>query len=109
MSAAKFHAVTAVSTVPVNGVRAMKAGETRIALYNVGGRFYATDLFCTHARVSLAGGYIDNDIIECALHGGAFHIPTGKAVTQPCTQDLQVYDVKVENDTVYVAVPEATP
>src|SRR5690554_8133467 len=72
-----------------------------IAVYNLGGHFYATADLCTHATASLAEGDIDDDLITCPVHWGQFHIPSGKAVTFPCERDLRTYRVELEGDEVY--------
>jgi len=81
------------------------AGEP-VCLYNLGGKIYATHDICTHAHASLAEGFIDGENIECPLHQGLFHIPTGKAVGPPVEEDLRVYPVKVEGDQIFVQAPE---
>jgi 3-phenylpropionate/trans-cinnamate dioxygenase ferredoxin subunit len=42
------------------------------------------------------------DIIECPLHQGRFHIPTGKAKSAPVCVDLVCYPVKVEGGQVFI-------
>ncbi len=51
-----------------------------IVLYNVGGRFYATQNDCGHQRASLARGTLDGNIVTCALHGAKFDVTTGRNV-----------------------------
>ena len=54
--------------------------KTMIAIYNIDNNFYATDLFCSHEKVSLCDGFIDGDTVECPLHQGVFKISTGDFV-----------------------------
>ena len=72
-----------------------------IAVYNIDGTFYATDDCCTHGLASLAEGTLEGENIECNLHFGGFHVPTGKAVFAPCSIDLRTYPVVVEGDDVF--------
>ena len=76
-----------------------------IALYNVDGTIYATDAACTHAAANLAEGYQDGDVIECPLHQGRFHIPTGQPLCRPAKVALQIYAVRAHGDDVFVEVP----
>lgn len=94
--------VIEVSDVPDGEVVEVSAGGETLALYNVDGTFYATQGICTHAHGCLAEGYVDGDCIECPLHQGLFHIPTGKAMEGPVTQDLKVYPVRVADGAVLV-------
>jgi nitrite reductase/ring-hydroxylating ferredoxin subunit/mannose-6-phosphate isomerase-like protein (cupin superfamily) len=101
----EFRAVFAVSDLKPGQAKRAKVGDLELAIYNVDGKFYASEGFCTHARVHLGGGYVDGRLIECRMHGGTFDIPTGKAVGDPCTVDLKTYAVKVEGNQIYVGVP----
>ena len=73
-----------------------------IAVFNLDGDFYATDDTCTHDKYSLADGYVDDGVVECALHMAKFNIRTGKVLSPPATEDVATYDVKVEDGIVYV-------
>jgi nitrite reductase/ring-hydroxylating ferredoxin subunit len=77
----------------------------RLALYNVAGRYYATDDRCTHADVPLSKGRIVGDLIECPLHVAFFEIATGKARGVPVTRDVRTYSVHRLGDELFVAVP----
>jgi nitrite reductase/ring-hydroxylating ferredoxin subunit len=94
--------VCSTSEVPENSVKSFEVGNNVIAIYNVGGEFYATDNECTHGAASLAEGMLDGDIIECSLHFGAFNLKTGEAVQAPCFTPLRTYKVIVENGEVRV-------
>ena len=95
-------AVCAVSDVPENSVQRFEAGAATLAVYNVGGTFYATDNECTHGAASLADGILEGDVIECTLHFGAFNVKTGEAVQPPCFTPLRTYKVAVRDGQVLV-------
>ena len=88
--------------VPDNGVVLAWKGEDPVALYRLGDRYYATSDNCTHGSGSLSEGFVCGENIECPMHQGLFHIPTGKAVGVPCIDDVKCYEVLVENGTVYL-------
>jgi nitrite reductase/ring-hydroxylating ferredoxin subunit len=98
--------VAAVNDIREDGTLLVSCGEEPICLYKLGGRIYATHDICTHGQASLADGFIDGENIECPLHQGFFHIPTGKAVGAPCTEDLKIYSVKAEAGAVYLRIEE---
>lgn len=91
-----------VGDVGENDVIQVKFGEVCIALFNIAGRYYATSGICTHAHAFLAQGYLQDDTIECPLHQGVFHVPTGRAMGAPVTRNLQTYSVKVEGDRILI-------
>ena len=85
-----------------NSVKSFEVGDNVIAVYNLGGTFYATDNECTHGAASLADGILEDDIIECTLHFGAFNVKTGEAVQAPCFTALRTYKVVVQDGQVMV-------
>jgi nitrite reductase/ring-hydroxylating ferredoxin subunit len=90
------------SEITPESVKAFDVGDKRLAVFNIGGRFYVTDDECTHASASLADGMLDGEVIECAVHMGAFHVPTGEVKAPPCAMALRTYKVIVEGDDVLV-------
>jgi nitrite reductase/ring-hydroxylating ferredoxin subunit len=83
-------------------VRRFDIEGTPIAIYNIDGTFYATDDRCTHGAASLAEGLLEGDTIECDLHFGAFHVPTGKPVAPPCAVPVKTFPVVLQDGTVLV-------
>jgi len=77
-------------------------GENPIAVYRVGGEFFATDDTCTHAKFSLSEGYVEGDEVVCALHEARFCLRTGRVMSPPATVALRTYPVRVENGEVFV-------
>ena len=51
-----------------------------IALFNVGGAYYALDNTCTHRGGPLAEGALDGDQVTCPWHGAVFNVTTGAVV-----------------------------
>jgi naphthalene 1,2-dioxygenase system ferredoxin subunit len=94
--------VASALDVPEDGTFLVKCGGEPLCLYNIRGQIYATHDTCTHGQASLADGFIDGENIECPLHQGLFHIPTGKAIGAPCTEDVDSYPVKIQDGSVYV-------
>jgi len=78
--------------------------ERSIALYNIGGRVFATSNVCTHEDAWLSEGYVDGDCIECPLHGAVFHIPSGEVRGGPVDRGIQTYAVQVVDAEVFVDV-----
>lgn len=75
-----------------------------IAVYNLGGQFYATADLCTHATASLSEGDVEDGMIVCPVHWGMFHIPSGEAQGFPCETDLQTYPVEVEGEEIFAVI-----
>lgn len=77
-------------------------GEEPVALFNVNGEFHAIQDTCTHGEWSLAEGYLEGDVVECALHMAKFCVRTGKVCALPATLPVKVFPVRVEGDEVFV-------
>ncbi len=75
---------------------------TAIAIYNIDGKYYATDDLCTHGAASLSEGIVIDEVIECPLHQGRFCVRTGKALSAPVSAAVKTYPAKVEGGKVYV-------
>ena len=90
------------SDVADNSVKSFEIGNNVLAVYNLGGAFFVTDNECTHGAASLADGILEDDIIECSLHFGAFNVKTGAAVQAPCFTPLRTYKVVVQDGQVMV-------
>lgn len=65
--------------------------------YRIQGKHYVTDGICTHQVARLAEGYVIDDIIECPMHNGRFHIPTGRVDGPPACEPLRVYPIKLND------------
>ena len=91
--------------LPDNTVRKIENSEHGdIAVYNLGGNYYATADLCSHATASLADGDIEDDLIVCPVHWGTFHIPTGEARGFPCEINIKTYPIEQLGNELYAVV-----
>lgn len=97
--------IASTSDVAEGEALAIETMGLSLALYHVEGEWFCTDNVCTHAMAMLTEGWLDGHIIECPLHGGQFDIRTGKGVSPPIDEDLKTYPVRVEGDSVLIALP----
>jgi 3-phenylpropionate/trans-cinnamate dioxygenase ferredoxin subunit len=88
------------------GVR-VTIGENRIAMFRIGDDVYAIGDRCSHAEASLAEGEIWDTTVECPRHGSEFDLRTGEPGALPATQPVPVYDVTIEDGTVYLELETA--
>ncbi len=82
-------------TVNVNG--------TPIALFNVGGKFYATHNTCLHRGGPLGEGQLDGETITCPWHGWQYDIKTGENKMNPNLK-LKTYKIQVKGEEIYIEV-----
>lgn len=100
-----WHRVCAADDIDEEDVIGFDCDGRTFAVYNTEHGFFASDGLCTHEAQHLSEGLVMGDIIECPLHQGRFHIPTGKATGAPVCEDLMTYPVKIENGDVYIQLP----
>ena len=79
-------------------------GDNPIAVFRVGNEFFATDDTCTHAKFSLAEGYVEGEEVVCALHEARFCLRTGRVLSPPAIVPLRTYPVRIEGGEVFVEV-----
>src|SRR4051812_29945765 len=97
-----FVKVARSSEVPDPGKLLVEVDDRMVALFRVGGKFFALDDVCTHDGGPLAEGELCGYEIACPRHGAKFDIRDGRALTMPATKATVAHEVKVAGDEVYV-------
>ena len=78
--------------------------DKQILLANLNGKIYATDRICTHAEADLTTGFLTNEGVRCPLHLSVFNLENGKPQNPPAEEPLKTYNVKIEQNEIYVEV-----
>ena len=78
--------------------------DKRILLANLKGKIYATDLICTHAEADLSTGFLTEEGVRCPLHLSVFDLESGQPKNPPAENALKIYNVKLEQNEIYVEV-----
>ena len=107
MAESGFVKVAQVDELSPGEMLVVEVGEERILLANVEGNIYACDDICTHAESSLSEGDLKGEEVECELHGSAFSLITGEALTPPATESLRVYQLRIEGQDILVGPPKS--
>src|SRR6266513_2004184 len=81
---------------------AAEVDGNRIAVFNVGGAFYAIEDTCPHAGGPLSEGQVDGDKVICPWHDAAFDLKTGDVLSPPAFEGVKSFRVVVEGDDVKV-------
>ena len=82
--------------------RTIDVDGTEVAVFNLGGAYYAIEDVCTHDGGVLTGGEVDGDVIVCPRHGARFSIRTGEVLAPPAYEDVPTFPVRVEAGIVQV-------
>jgi nitrite reductase/ring-hydroxylating ferredoxin subunit len=101
-------AFTRVATVhemaPGQAKQATVQGRT-LAIFNVGGTFYAIDDTCPHRGAPLWEGDVSGAEVTCPWHGARFDVTSGAHLCPPAPAGVRSYKVQVVGDEVQVDVP----
>jgi 3-phenylpropionate/trans-cinnamate dioxygenase ferredoxin subunit len=96
------------SAFPPGDARLVEVGDTRIAVVNVGGEYFAIEDVCTHDGSPMLGSGLDpadlvhGDRIICPRHGAQFCLRTGEALTPPAWEPVARFPVRVKAGMVQV-------
>jgi len=82
--------------------RVVNVEDVPIAVFNLGGEYYAIEDVCTHDGGQLTGGTIAGDEIVCPRHGAHFCIRTGEVLSAPAYEPTAKFPVRVERGEIQV-------
>ena len=99
----QFYRVATVADVPSQSGKTVRVGDQEIALFNLGGTFYAINDLCPHRGASLGEGLLDGGRVLCPWHCFDFDLQTGQCgiVTE---LKVSTYEIKVEGEEIFVLV-----
>ncbi len=78
-----------------------------VAVVRSDGEVYAIHDVCSHANVALSEGEVEDQTIECWLHGSRFDLVSGRPTGLPATRPVSVYPVKLDGDDICIDVHAA--
>lgn len=96
--------VCRVDEIPPGTARKVSVEGRPVAVFNVGGSFYAIGDTCSHEEASLSEGFVDDEerIVECPKHGAMFELETGSNRSLPATKPVPSYRTVVDDGDLYV-------
>jgi nitrite reductase/ring-hydroxylating ferredoxin subunit len=88
----------------LEGGKLVEAAGQRIAIFNVGGRYWAIENKCPHRGGPLSEGMLADDEVICPWHGSRFNVRTGAVVTPPAQGNVKSFPVRVIGTDVEVEI-----
>ncbi len=101
---AEFVAVGRADDLSEGDMRAFDVEDTKIAVANVGGTFYAFDDTCTHMECSLVEGDLEETTVTCPCHGSEFDVTSGEVLAPPAREPVASYETRVEGKNLEIKV-----
>jgi nitrite reductase/ring-hydroxylating ferredoxin subunit len=83
---------------------AVDVGGTSVAIFNVGGRYYAIGNACSHHGAPLCQGTVQGDKVRCPLHSAEFDLTTGDALSPPAAGGTGSYKVVIEGEDLKISI-----
>jgi nitrite reductase/ring-hydroxylating ferredoxin subunit len=82
----------------------VEAGGQSIAIFNLGGNYYALENTCPHRGGPLSEGTVEAGEVICPWHGSRFDVKTGAVLAPPSRQGVKSFPVRVTGNDVEVEV-----
>jgi nitrite reductase/ring-hydroxylating ferredoxin subunit len=101
---AEFVAVGRADGLREGDMQAFDVQDTKIAVANVGGTFYAFGDTCTHMECSLAEGDLEETTVTCLCHGSEFDVTSGQVLAPPAREPVGSYEARVKGEHIEVKV-----
>lgn len=73
-----------------------------VAVFNVGGKFYAIEDTCPHVGGPLSEGEVQGTTVTCPWHGAQFDVTSGKVLAPPADDGVKSYPVHVQGDEIKI-------
>lgn len=83
----------------------VELGGKEVLLCRTAEGYFAVDNQCTHAAARLCEGKLKGHKILCPLHGAAFDVRDGSALSRPASTPLDTYALKIDEKGIFVAPP----
>lgn len=85
------------------GATVLLKDGSELALFNVGGEFYALENFCPHKGYPLGDSRLYGNVVECDLHGWRFDVRSGECFTEKACP-VETYQVTIEDGWIKILV-----
>lgn len=96
--------VAQIAELPSGEGKLVEIDQKRIALFNVGGKYYAVDDVCPHRGAPLSEGELNGEAVVCPWHGAIFELATGEVRRFPAAAGVGTYEVRLEGGEIAIVV-----
>lgn len=92
------------SELAEGSMSALDIGGRHVLIAKIGGEVSAVSGTCTHEETDLGLGFMIEERVVCPLHLSQFDLRTGEVMNPPATEPLQHFNVKIQEETIFVEV-----
>ena len=93
--------------------RLTEVNDTRIAVINLNGEYFALKDVCSHEGFPMLGCGLEHselicgDELVCPRHGARFSIRTGEPLCPPAYEPVETYQVRIHEGMVQLMTPKS--
>jgi len=102
----RYVSVAKTAEIPPGAREVFEIDGLYIAVFNVGGKYYAIEDRCTHDDGPLAEGDLDGYEIICPRHGARFDLRDGRVLSMPAVLPVPWYPVRIEGNEIQIGLEE---
>ncbi len=104
MTELDFQSVATLNDLPAGKTLCVDVQGREVLLCHTSEGVFAVDNLCSHADARLCEGKLKGQRILCPMHGAAFDVRDGSALTRPAVRAIASHVVRLEHDQILVAV-----
>jgi nitrite reductase (NADH) small subunit len=110
MTECRWIRIAVAADLPPREGRVVEFGSRKIAVFNLGDRFFAADNRCPHRGGPLCDGIVTGHAVVCPLHAWKVNLETGE-VERPATANrcVQTYPTRVRDGVLQIDVRGSRP
>jgi 3-phenylpropionate/trans-cinnamate dioxygenase ferredoxin subunit len=99
-----YQRVASTTQIPRGKTLVVTVEDSEVLICHTTEGYFAVDNLCSHADASLGEGKLKGQRIICPLHGAAFDVRDGSALSKPAKLPLCSHALKVEGENIWVAL-----
>ncbi len=101
----QLHTAAQTKDLPPGGCLGVEIEGVRIAIFNMGGTYFALEDNCPHSGAPLSEGDIDGDTVFCPWHGAVFKLADGSVQCPPAETGVTSYRIEVDGGDIKIELP----
>lgn len=91
-----------VSDLPPGKAKALMLDKYKVAVFNIGGKFYAIKDACPHAEYPLSNGVLHGEVVACSSHNWRFNVRTGACLRGDTGICVRTFGVEIRGNEIWV-------
>jgi nitrite reductase/ring-hydroxylating ferredoxin subunit len=101
-----YRQVASLDQVPTGKTLVVLIEGNEVLLCHTSEGLFAVDNMCTHAAARLCEGRLRGHRILCPMHGAAFDVRSGEALSRPASVALRSYPIKLVGENIHMSIED---